>query len=50
MDSDTHIGGTNDRFPITNRSIIDAIRSGDPTKRDVAMNALIAAYWKPVYK
>jgi DNA-directed RNA polymerase specialized sigma24 family protein len=50
MDSDTQIGGTNDRFPLTNRSMIDGIRSDDPTNRERAMQSLIAAYWKPVYK
>lgn len=30
--------------------MIDAIRNGDPTRRDEAMHSLIDAYWKPVYK
>ncbi len=50
MDGDTQMGGSNDRFPLTNPSVIDAIRSGNPSRRDQALHALIAAYWKPVYK
>ncbi len=50
MDSDTQMGGSNDRFPLTSPSMVNAIRSDDPAKREEAMQLLIAAYWKPVYK
>jgi RNA polymerase sigma factor (sigma-70 family) len=39
-----------DRFPPTRRSVIEAIRSIDADERDRALEALCAAYWKPVYK
>ena len=40
-------GGT---FPATRYSVIAAAKSSDPAERSRAMNALISAYWKPVYK
>ncbi|HTC92829.1 MAG TPA: sigma-70 family RNA polymerase sigma factor [Terriglobales bacterium] len=40
-------GGT---FPATRFSVIAAAKSSDPAERSRAMNALISAYWKPVYK
>jgi RNA polymerase sigma factor (sigma-70 family) len=39
-----------DRFPITRRSVIEAARSIDGEERERALEALCAAYWKPVYK
>jgi RNA polymerase sigma factor (sigma-70 family) len=39
-----------DRFPLTRRSVIEAVRSIDAEERDRALEALCAAYWKPVYK
>jgi RNA polymerase sigma factor (sigma-70 family) len=39
-----------DRFPPTRRSVIEAARSIDAEERERAMEALCAAYWKPVYK
>lgn len=50
MEKDTQMGGTADRFPLTSVSVLEAIRGGDAAGRDRAMQALIAAYWKPVYK
>ena len=44
-DPDTAIGGNRDRFPSTQVSLI-ASASGDP----LAMERVIALYWKPVYK
>jgi len=38
------------RFPPTRRSVIDAVRSIDVEEREHALEALCAAYWKPVYK
>jgi RNA polymerase sigma factor (sigma-70 family) len=39
-----------DRFPPTRRSVIEAARSIDAEEREQALEALCAAYWKPVYK
>jgi len=39
-----------DRFPLTRRSVIEAARSIDREERERALEALCAAYWKPVYK
>jgi RNA polymerase sigma factor (sigma-70 family) len=39
-----------DRFPPTRRSVIEAVRSIDAGERERALEALCAAYWKPVYK
>jgi DNA-directed RNA polymerase specialized sigma24 family protein len=38
------------RFPTTRRSAVFASASDDPTERRDAFEALVAAYWKPVYK
>jgi DNA-directed RNA polymerase specialized sigma24 family protein len=45
-----HSGGTGDRFPVTRRSVIAAARSTDPRERERALEALLATYWKPVFK
>ena len=37
-------------FPATRWSAILAARSGDPAERDRALDVLLAAYWKPIYK
>ncbi|MCI0490110.1 MAG: sigma-70 family RNA polymerase sigma factor [Blastocatellia bacterium] len=47
---DTSIGGRGDRFPATQWSAIIAAGSTDPTERERALDTLITAYWKPVYK
>jgi len=39
-----------ERFPLTRRSVIEAVRSIDAEERERALEALCAAYWKPVYK
>jgi RNA polymerase sigma factor (sigma-70 family) len=39
-----------DRFPATRWSVLEAARSGDSAVRERALDALLAAYWKPVYK
>jgi len=39
-----------DRFPPTRRSVVEAVRSIDAEERERALQALCAAYWKPVYK
>jgi len=50
MDADTGIGGPQNRFPETRRSAIIDLRSPDTRSREYALETLIAAYWKPVYK
>jgi RNA polymerase sigma factor (sigma-70 family) len=50
MDLDTSIGGNQSRFPETRRSAVIDFNSGDPAIRECAAEALISAYWKPVYK
>lgn len=38
------------RFPETRGSLLIAARSENPAERERALEALITAYWKPVYK
>lgn len=38
------------RFPPTRRSVIEAVCSIDAEEREGALEALCAAYWKPIYK
>lgn len=38
------------RFPATRLSVVAAVKSADAATRQVAWSALVAAYWKPVYK
>jgi RNA polymerase sigma factor (sigma-70 family) len=45
-----YTGGPGGAFPATRWSVIVCARSSDPAERDVAREALAAAYWKPVYK
>ncbi|HEY2461020.1 MAG TPA: hypothetical protein VGI16_09435 [Candidatus Acidoferrum sp.] len=49
MKNETQIQGDG-RFPATRWSVIEAARAGDVSERARAMDALCAAYWKPVYK
>ena len=37
-------------FPATRLSVVERTRSGDAAVRRVALDAIIEAYWKPVYK
>lgn len=39
-----------DRFPPTRRSVIEAVRSFDAEERERALEAICAAYWRPIYK
>jgi RNA polymerase sigma factor (sigma-70 family) len=48
IEEDFQPGG--DRFPLTRRSVIEAVRSIDAAERERALEALCSAYWKPVYK
>jgi RNA polymerase sigma factor (sigma-70 family) len=43
-------GGGGGHFPPTRWSAVLAARSDDPAERSRALDLLIAAYWKPVYK
>lgn len=42
--------GAADRFPLTRFSLLKAAASPDPEVRGRAFDAVVAAYWKPVYK
>ena len=51
MADDIETGGTGSgRFPPTHWSAVLAARSDDPAERTRALDILIGAYWKPVYK
>ncbi len=50
MHDDTGIGGANSRFPATQWSAVVAARSKDTAERGRALDTLLTAYWKPVYK
>jgi RNA polymerase sigma factor (sigma-70 family) len=47
---ESHKNEAGDRFPPTRRSVIEAVRSIDVEERERALEALCAAYWRPVYK
>jgi len=47
-ENDFQPGG--DRFPLTRRSVIEAIGSIDAEEREQALESLCAAYWRPIYK
>jgi RNA polymerase sigma factor (sigma-70 family) len=49
MQDETELGGQG-KFPTTRWSVIVAARSSEPEERRRALEVLIAAYWKPVYK
>jgi RNA polymerase sigma factor (sigma-70 family) len=48
--SQEEFASAGDRFPQTRRSVLEAVRSIDAEERERALEALCAAYWKPVYK
>lgn len=50
MTDDTHIGGVRQQFPSTRWSLIEGTRSAHADERQRALDVLISAYWKPVYK
>jgi RNA polymerase sigma factor (sigma-70 family) len=50
MDAETQIGGVDGRFPETRHSVIAAVRSDDRARRTMSHDAIIGAYWKPVYR
>jgi RNA polymerase sigma factor (sigma-70 family) len=47
---DTFIGGARHQFPLTRWSVIAGARSAEPEQRQRALDSLVTAYWKPVYK
>lgn len=49
-EDDTRIGAGDGRFPATQHSAILAAQAGTEEFRRQALDAVIAAYWKPVYK
>jgi len=48
MWDDSNFSGS--EFPLTRWSVVVAARSAEPDQRQRALEVLIAAYWKPVYK
>jgi RNA polymerase sigma factor (sigma-70 family) len=50
MDADTLIGGPNASFPDTRPSAISAAVGDNPARRRPGQEAVVAAYWKPVYR
>lgn len=50
MSDDTSIGGARQQFPLTRFSVIEGARSEHAGERQRALDVLISAYWKPVYK
>jgi RNA polymerase sigma factor (sigma-70 family) len=50
MLDDTSIGGMRQQFPQTRWSVIEGTRSARADERQLALDALVSAYWKPVYK
>jgi RNA polymerase sigma factor (sigma-70 family) len=50
VQSDTRFENTGRSFPATRRSVVRAVADTDPGVRRAALDALIASYWKPVYK
>lgn len=50
MGRDTDIGGTRGEFPATRHSVVAEVASRDEEVRSRAWEALVRAYWKPVYK
>jgi RNA polymerase sigma factor (sigma-70 family) len=49
LDADTDIGGPNTRFPDTRHSALLDM-GGEKPARTLAYEAIIGAYWKPVYR
>jgi RNA polymerase sigma factor (sigma-70 family) len=50
MIDETQIGGSGGRFPSTRRSAIVAGCSAEGEERRQALDKIVAAYWKPVYR
>ncbi|MFC1603663.1 hypothetical protein ACFL5F_01425 [Planctomycetota bacterium] len=45
----TTMGGSRRDFPLTQWSLIDAIRSPESKEREAALEQLLVLYWKPTY-
>jgi len=50
MMDETSIGGARQQFPTTRWSVIEDARSARREDRQRALDVLVSAYWKPVYK
>ncbi len=50
LSEDTGMGGVRQQFPLTRWSVIEGARSPLAEQRQRALDVLISAYWKPVYK
>jgi RNA polymerase sigma factor (sigma-70 family) len=50
MSDDTSIGGKRQQFPLTRWSEIEGTPSEHAGERQRALDVLVSAYWKPVYK
>lgn len=50
MSENTPFPGSGQQFPLTRWSVVEAARSGDAPERQRALDTLMAAYWKPIYK
>jgi RNA polymerase sigma factor (sigma-70 family) len=50
LSDDTDIGGARQQFPSTRWSVIEGARSAQSEERKRALDVLVFAYWKPVYK
>lgn len=50
MPSDTEMGGPNGEFPLTQYSALLDLVHPEPPRRKQALDTLMLAYWKPVYK
>jgi RNA polymerase sigma factor (sigma-70 family) len=50
LSEDTGMGGAQHQFPLTRWSVIEGARSLQPEQRQRALDVLVSAYWKPVYK
>lgn len=48
--SDSSFGLPAGGFPTTRRSAVLAMRGGKPEEKSWALDAIVGAYWKPVYK
>ena len=44
------MGGARHQFPLTRWSVIEGARSSQLEQRQRALDVLVSAYWKPVYK
>jgi len=50
MSEESGVEGGARGFPVTRRSAVEGVRSADAAERERSLEAIVAAYWKPVYK